>query len=92
MFLSFRGHYTRTNFVDQLYAALVHIGVDTFKDDEMLCGVFHVDWKYYDPRIIFKIVNDEKVIPESEVDIASSAANNCNLWVTYILFGFFQKM
>ncbi|KAJ9542563.1 hypothetical protein OSB04_029069 [Centaurea solstitialis] len=60
-----------------------------------ICGVFHRDWKYDDPRIIFKIVNDEKVIPESlEVDIiASSAADhNCNLWVTYIPFGFFQQM
>ncbi|KAI3746103.1 hypothetical protein L6452_08524 [Arctium lappa] len=57
-----------------------------------ICGVFHGEWKYGDPRIIFKIVNDEKVIPKSEVDIASSAAHNCNLWVTYIPFGFFQQM
>ncbi|KAJ9542858.1 hypothetical protein OSB04_029364 [Centaurea solstitialis] len=59
-----------------------------------ICGVFHGDWIFDYPRIIFRIVNDEKVVPKSEVDLTESAATNniCNLWVTYIPFGFFQQM
>ncbi|KAJ9542687.1 hypothetical protein OSB04_029193 [Centaurea solstitialis] len=59
-----------------------------------ICGVFHGDWKYACPRIIFRIVDDEKDIPKSEeVDcIESTTTDNCNLWITYIPFGFFQKM
>ncbi|KAL8249414.1 hypothetical protein R6Q59_006282 [Mikania micrantha] len=36
VFLSFRGEDTRYNFVDHLYAALVHKGINVFKDDEMI--------------------------------------------------------
>ncbi|KVI07928.1 hypothetical protein Ccrd_013714 [Cynara cardunculus var. scolymus] len=58
-----------------------------------ICGVFHGNWTYDYPRIIFRIVNDKKVVPKLEVDhIESAATENCNIWVTYIPFGFFQQM
>ncbi|CAL9017865.1 unnamed protein product [Prunus brigantina] len=36
VFLSFRGEDTRNNFTDHLYHALIHKGIDTFRDDEKL--------------------------------------------------------
>ncbi|XP_034674422.1 disease resistance protein RPV1-like [Vitis riparia] len=36
VFLSFRGEDTRTNITDHLYAALIRIGIVTFRDDEGL--------------------------------------------------------
>lgn len=38
VFLSFRGEDTRNNFVDHLYSALIHKGINVFKDDEILRG------------------------------------------------------
>ncbi|KAJ9542621.1 hypothetical protein OSB04_029127 [Centaurea solstitialis] len=58
-----------------------------------ICGVFQGDWTRGYPRIIFRIINEEKVIPKSEIDrLESSTSDNCNLWVTYIPVGFFQQM
>ncbi|KAJ9542622.1 hypothetical protein OSB04_029128 [Centaurea solstitialis] len=58
-----------------------------------ICGVFHGDWEHGYPRIIFRIVNDTKVIPKPDVDhLDSSVSDKCNLWVTYMPFGFFQQM
>ncbi|XP_052881859.1 disease resistance protein RPV1-like [Gossypium arboreum] len=34
VFLSFRGEDTRKSFTDHLYTALVHLGIQTFRDDE----------------------------------------------------------
>ncbi|PPD75613.1 hypothetical protein GOBAR_DD27462 [Gossypium barbadense] len=34
VFLSFRGEDTRRSFTDHLYTALVHLGIQTFRDDE----------------------------------------------------------
>lgn len=36
VFLNFRGEDTRKHFVDHLYAALLHKGISTFKDDVQL--------------------------------------------------------
>nr|XP_043619996.1 disease resistance-like protein DSC1 [Erigeron canadensis] len=61
-----------------------------------VCGVFHGSWqsKHASPRIIFKIVNDEKAIPIQKVVSvsASAAADNGNVWISYIPFDFFQQM
>lgn len=61
-----------------------------------VCGVFHGNWNsgFTYPRIIFKILNDEKAIPTSEVDSgnASRVSDNWNVWISYMPFGFFKKM
>ncbi|TYG77534.1 hypothetical protein ES288_D03G202500v1 [Gossypium darwinii] len=36
VFLSFRGEDTRRSFTDHLYTALVHLGIQTFRDDEVI--------------------------------------------------------
>ncbi|KAJ9542623.1 hypothetical protein OSB04_029129, partial [Centaurea solstitialis] len=73
----------------RLPTTLLHTQVIGFA----ICGVFHGNWTHGLPRIIFRVVNDEKVIPRPEVDdTESSTSDSCNLWVTYIPFGFFQQM
>ncbi|XP_024966537.1 TMV resistance protein N-like [Cynara cardunculus var. scolymus] len=60
-----------------------------------VCGLFQgVQMGRCSPEIIFTIVNDEKSIPKSEVDciVASAAAENGNVWISYMPFSFFQQM
>ncbi|PWA42796.1 Leucine-rich repeat-containing protein [Artemisia annua] len=61
-----------------------------------VCGVFDRRWhsQYASPRIIFKIVNEEKMIPMPKEDWAnaSAVADSENVWISYIPFSFFQKM
>ncbi|GKD57289.1 hypothetical protein Tco_1290676 [Tanacetum coccineum] len=62
----------------------------------VLCGVFYRDWHSQNafPRIIFKIINKEKVIPMPEINWsnASAVADSENVWISYTPFSFFQKM
>ncbi|KAJ9542349.1 hypothetical protein OSB04_028855 [Centaurea solstitialis] len=60
-----------------------------------VCGLFQgVHMGCCSPEIIFTIVNDDKSVPNSEVDctIASEAMENGNVWISYMPFRFFQQM